>query len=364
MRGLGLAAGCDGGCGSTGGLLRVSGQNHGRRAPYVTPVLMVLFDNGSVQCYTSPAYLSALERERMRTVGEQHVPSAAAAVGSITGRKATASASATASADGRKSANPAPPVSPPAKPQATTGTETSKRESTMGKAAATASLMDAVEMTLSSSMAQGNAHPSTASRSVGNGPETKNNPSTSPSPQPPSSGRKARPRVWQPPLDAADRASSSRTTLGDALSVRRRRAAERAREMAWGSSPGSASGGGGRWGATDSEVNAASTRSGVRSVRKGNDARGSWRKAVGAATVTAPGAGSDSSGHETFSSEDEAFVSFRSQVQSQVSWAINKAESMAYGNTAFCLHDGLCIFVSNTDAVIIFSCQVCPTPKM
>ena len=38
----------------------------GSRAPYVTPVLMVLFDNGSVQCFTSPANISALEKDRAR----------------------------------------------------------------------------------------------------------------------------------------------------------------------------------------------------------------------------------------------------------------------------------------------------------
>ncbi|CAM9348179.1 unnamed protein product, partial [Scytosiphon promiscuus] len=60
----------DGGSGSGDGILN-------RDPPYVTPVLMVLFDNGSVQCYTSPAHLAAIERERS-LVAEQEAAAVAA----------------------------------------------------------------------------------------------------------------------------------------------------------------------------------------------------------------------------------------------------------------------------------------------
>ncbi|CAN0572954.1 unnamed protein product, partial [Ectocarpus sp. 12 AP-2014] len=43
----------------------------GYQPPYVTPVLMVLFDNGSVQCYTSPAHLTAVEKERTRAAEQE-----------------------------------------------------------------------------------------------------------------------------------------------------------------------------------------------------------------------------------------------------------------------------------------------------
>lgn len=51
-----------------------------RRSPYVTPVLMVSFDNGSVQCYTSPAHLAVVEKERTQQTAAAAAAAAVAAV--------------------------------------------------------------------------------------------------------------------------------------------------------------------------------------------------------------------------------------------------------------------------------------------
>lgn len=54
---------------SSGGSNDANSFAGGRKLPYVTPVLMLLYDNGSVQCFTGPSHLSAAEKERWWNAG-------------------------------------------------------------------------------------------------------------------------------------------------------------------------------------------------------------------------------------------------------------------------------------------------------
>jgi len=100
--GLGLRPGAaTSGDGSGGGTSRGGHGSSGRHSPYVTPVLMVLFDNGSVQCYTSPAHLAVVEKET-------------AAAAAATAAAAAAGAAKPAAAGPPASQPPESPSSPPA----------------------------------------------------------------------------------------------------------------------------------------------------------------------------------------------------------------------------------------------------------
>lgn len=321
----------------------VSAGSHG--APYVTPVLMVLFDNGSVQCYTSPAHLAAVDKERNRAAAERVAATAATAAAAAVDAAAATTASSGQKYDARPLLSPSSPTTRGAqdaeeeeegevminwrsKPatRAPRPVEWRARPARTAAAAAAAaaaastSLMDAAgRMTLRSAAGESSTM-SPAAASGGAAPDAQAGGTGAAPKASPSHRATARPRLWQPPAALA----SSPNTLEEALAARRagKRAADRAQRMAWASYlAAGASSGGGRG---DMDVQAAaSALSGHSSVRGGTDGDSVERFAAlvagvavpgGTAGVRAGGGGGSSSGHES-TSEDEAFVSFRSQVR-------------------------------------------------
>lgn len=318
---MGLAASSGDAFTRNGELLLVNGEDSSHRPPYVTPVLMVLFDNGSVQCYSSPAHLSAVEKERTRAVGT--VTSILPSMGNA--RQSVASA-----------ATPTP--TPPARAHEGAGTAGASRATALGGAGATASLMDAAgRVSLSSPAAQGDARPPASAivrggggnSGGGGGVDTNYKTSTSLS-RSGSSGKRSRLSMWQPPAalssppppqqqrhsPSVSSLSSSLTKLEEALAARRLRVAERGQRTSRGSSSYSGS-------AYVGATAAAAGRSDARSSGRISGSRGSLATAGngGAATTAGTGGGGDSSGHDS-SSEEESFVSFRSQVNLVWGWRL------------------------------------------
>lgn len=244
-----------GGGASQGGL---SGSRH--HSPYVTPVLMVSFDNGSVQCYTSPAHLAVVEKERT-----QQTAAAAAA---------TAAAAAAAAAE----VPPAAAVQPLGSPSSPSVTAAGREP---GSAAAPAAP----------------AAPASGEPTARKGARVKQTRRCNPS----------RPRLWQQPPPVASPA--------------RRAPADRAQRTAWASYLTDAS--------SDEELPVvSSSTSGRRSSSLRGEPRAPAQAAAGRGGEQEAG-GRSSSGQES-TSDDELFVSFRSQVRrrSTLGW---RASSCACG---------------------------------
>lgn len=259
--GLGLRPGATTGDSefSAGGLGGSDARGH-RRPPYVTPVLMVLFDNGSVQCFTSPAHISALEKDIARdaaaavdsknaVAGETASPSAAASAGAVSPTPG--------SAEGGSGAQPTPhPCSTPSRSTRRSETDGGERASAVRGRSAAAVATTAVTMAAAAATRDGQGHnelntsgsgSSSASRSAGPFKASLS-----------AAAVALRPRLWQgPPLLG----SSSAVSSGDQGARLPRRAAR---------------------------AGAGQGRSGV-------------------------GGGGNSSGHDS-TSDDDVFVSFRSQV--------------------------------------------------
>lgn len=325
--GLGLRPGAstgggEGGSGCGGGVGQVGDSFHRARAPFVTPVLMVLFDNGSVQCYTSPAHVSAVEKERARAM-EQAAATVAAA-------KAAKAGITSGVAEGHPAAQvlTTTPCSPPPTTRGHRqrvegeGEEEETDWPSSAAAASAISTMDKADRLLlrsrttaspetsvtrvSAAIAavqareQAEARVSDASRSA----------EGASSHEPSSHRALTRPRLWPPPPATA----STLKTLKEALAARR--AADRAQRLAWASYATSGTSGGD--GDVQTQVQAAALprysslrRGGVvaDSVLAGRGGRGGGEEAGGGA-----GGGGSSSGHDS-TSDDDAMVSFRPQVR-------------------------------------------------
>lgn len=349
-QGAGFASGCQGVGGDTG-----AGS---RRVPYVTPVLMVLYDNGSMQCFTSPAHLSAVERERSRHAGVNkaggsgHAGVGAGGSGAVSASNASSKGvTASSVAGGGNDAQPLsapsqrsqgapkppppppPPMSPPTRNPIGLGRAGAARAADSSVAAA--SLMDAtgrmsIAGTPSSSPAPTSksstktAPGASAGSAPGPGSSAANRTSRRSGIERDERGKKSEPStpatsshrgrrdalIWERPAAV----SPSLTTLEGALADRRRRAQERLQRIAWG--------GGGGEGASRRSASPSARRSGNEGAESigasaGRPARRIAGGPRGPPCPTAAATASrsnNSSGHES-TSEDEAFSTFRSQVR-------------------------------------------------
>lgn len=255
--GLGLRPGATTGDSefNAGGLGGSDARGH-RRPPYVTPVLMVLFDNGSVQCFTSPAHISALEKDIARDAAaavdsknaaavETASPSAAASVGPVSPTPG--------SAEGGSGAQPTPhPCSTPSRSTRRSETDGGERASAVRERSAAAVAATAVTMAAAAATRDGQDHGElntigSGSRSAGPFKASLN-----------AAAVALRPRLWQGPPFLGSSSAVSSGAQGARLPRRAARAG------------------------------AGQGRSGV-------------------------GGGGTSSGHDS-TSDDDVFVSFRSQV--------------------------------------------------
>lgn len=261
--GLGLRPGATTGDSefSAGGLRGSDASGH-RRPPYVTPVLMVLFDNGSVQCFTSPAHLSALEKDIARdaaaavdsknvTAGETATPSAAPSAGAVS--------STPGSAEGGSGAQPTPhPCSTPSRSTRRSETDGGERASAVRGRSAAAAAATAATMVAAAATRDGQGHNELNTSGSGSSSSSASG-SAGPFKASLSSAAAAlRPRLWQgPPLLGSSSAVSS--------------------------------------GAQGARIPRKAARAGAGQGRSG------------------VGGGENSSGHDS-TSDDDVFVSFRSQV--------------------------------------------------
>lgn len=327
----GTAAGGDAGSGGggNGGDSLLSG--HG--VPYATPVLMILFDNGSVQCYTSPAHLTAIEKQRTQAVADRAtitdpISSARQTTAERPSLLLPFSPPARASVNGEgweeadwrgqsgagipqsrkwKSKPTRAAVAAAATSAATTSLlNAAGRMSLRTRASAPSSLLSGPRSSTGAPSADtaSNRQKRTEVVAADAAVATTAKENGAAVPRASSIHRSSsRPRLWQQPPSL----TSSLTSLEDALAARRagRRAADRAQRIAWASHLTDDASGWGRDEGGDWQLPSSALQG-----RVGSSGRG-----VGAVVATRreDGAAGDSSGHET-TSDDEAFISFRSQV--------------------------------------------------